>query len=278
MFSASVSACFELENRPDLAYFTRTVNDWFDTLDSRRAKCSNNRLKSGFGLEENIRVQTEALHRMLVLMESMEVGTKLLDPASAITAPVPASPVTVPSLIPGPGPSCLTPDSAVSDARPGPTTIPLSPVMSPRVAENTGIEEGYDKCLDVDQGDDQFSELWLTSEDEEMIFNIEGKAEAMDEPDDETENKIEPESGKLSAMEVNFAMISSRLPALSVDQLRARLLLSRLVPGLEGSAVLTGPEQTLEVVNEEDKFNEHVLTSEDEEMVFNAPHIVPRCL
>ena len=46
MFSASVSACFELENRPDLAYFTRTVNDWFDTLDSRRAKCSNNRLKN----------------------------------------------------------------------------------------------------------------------------------------------------------------------------------------------------------------------------------------
>ena len=63
-----------------------------------------------------------------------------------------------------------------------------------------------------------------------------------------------------------------------VSQLRARLLLSRLVPGLEGSAVLTGPEQTLEVVNEEDKFNEHGLTSEDEEMVFNVPDIVPRCL
>ena len=96
----------------------------------------------------------------------------------------------------------------------------------------------------------------------------------MDEPDDETENKIEPESGKLSAMEVNFAMMSSGSPALSVDQLRARLLLSRLVPGLEGSAVLPRPEQTLEVVNDEDKFSE----DEDEEMVFNAPDIVPRCL
>ena len=64
-----------------------------------------------------------------------------------------------------------------------------------------------------------------------------------------------------------------------VSQLRARLLLSRLVPGLEGSAVLPRPEQTLMmVVNEEDKSSEHGLTSEDEEMVFNVPDIVPRCL
>ena len=109
--------------------------------------------------------------------------------------------------------------------------------------------------------------------------------EITDEPDDaiKNESKIEPEPEKLGAkceerMEVNFAMMSSGSPALSVDQLRARLLLSRLVPGLEGSAVLTGPEQTLEVVNEEDKSSEHGLTSEDEEMVFNVPDIVPRCL
>ena len=36
--------------------------------------------------------------------------------------------------------------------------------------------------------------------------------------------------------------------------------------------MLPRPEQTLEVVNDEDKF------SEDEEMVFNVPDIVPRCL
>ena len=49
-------------------------------------------------------------------------------------------------------------------------------------------------------------------------------------------------------MEVNFAMISSGSPALSVAQLRARLLLSRLVPGLEGSAVLPQPKQTVMMV------------------------------
>ena len=190
--------------------------------------------------------------------------------------------------------------------------------------------EHYTALLEVDQGDDKFSEHGLTSEDEEVVFNTkhtidkldyddhdhfitdndyklkmdkddvemidgnEGKPagaamdvedEITDEPDDaiKNESKIEPEPEKLGAkseerMEVNFAMISSGSPALSVAQLRARLLLSRLVPGLEGSAVLPRPEQTLEVVNEEDKSSEHGLTSEDEEMVFNVPDIVPRCL
>ena len=164
----------------------------------------------------------------------------------------------------------------------------------------TGIEKGYEKWLEVDQGDDKFSEHGLTSEDEEVVFNTkhtidkldyddhdhfitdndyklkmdkddvemidgnEGKPagaamdvedEITDEPDDaiKTESKIEPEPEKLGAkceerMEVNFAMIRSGSPALSVAQLRARLLLSRLVPGLEGLAVLPRPEQTVMMV------------------------------
>ena len=248
LFSRSVSACFELEKRPDLAYFTRTVNDWFDTLDSRSPYCSNNRLKSGFGLF--YQQQSEALHKMLELMESMVVGTEELSLVSPINAQ---------SLVQSPGPSCIAPGSEDSIDMPGQT--------NPWAAEINGIEERYEKWLGVDNGDD--SEHGLTSEDDEEVFNIMGEAD--------------PEPEKLGAkceesMEVNFAMMSSGSPALSVDQLRARLLLSRLVPGLEGSAVLPRPEQTLEVVNEEDKFSEHGLTSEDEEMVFNVPDIVPRCL
>ena len=309
LFSRSVSACFELEKRPDLAYFTRTVNDWFDTLDSRSPYCSNNRLKSGFGLF--YQQQSEALYKMLELMESMVVGTEELSLASPITAQ---------SLVQSPGPSCIAPGSEDSIDMPGQT--------NPWAAEINDIEERYEKWRGVDNGDD--SEHGLTSEDEEVVFNTkhtidkldyddhdhfitdndyklkmdkddvemidgnEGKPagaamdvedEITDEPDDaiKNESKIEPEPEKLGAkseerMEVNFAMISSGTPALSVAQLRARLLLSRLVPGLEGSAVLPWPEQTLEVVNEEDKSSEHGLTSEDEEMVFNVPDIVRRCL
>ena len=241
LFSRSVSACFELEKRPDLAYFTRTVNDWFDTLDSRSPYCSNNRLKSGFGLF--YQQQSEALHKMLELMESMVVGTEELSLVSPINA-----------LVQSPGPSCIAPGSEDS-------IIDMPGQTNPWAAEINGIEEGYEKWLGVDNGDD--SEHGLTSEDDEEVFNIMGEAD--------------PEPEKLGAkceesMEVNFAMMSSGSPALSVDQLRARLLLSRLVPGLEGSAVLPRPEQTLEVVNDEDKL------SEDEEMVFNVPDIVPRCL
>ena len=154
----------------------------------------------------------------------------------------------------------------------------------------TGIEKGYEKWLEVDQGDDKFSEHGLTSEDEEVVFNTkhtidkldyddhdhfitdndyklkmdkddvemidgnEGKPagaamdvedEITDEPDDaiKTESKIEPEPEKLGAkceerMEVNFAMIRSGSPALSVAQLGARWLLLAVLPRPEQNVIL----------------------------------------
>ena len=50
MFSRSVANSFELGGRPDLAYFVTTVNNWFDTMDSRRPFHKYNQFKSGLGV------------------------------------------------------------------------------------------------------------------------------------------------------------------------------------------------------------------------------------
>ena len=143
----------------------------------------------------------------------------------------------------------------------------------------TGIEKGYEKWLEVENGDDKFSEHGLTSDDEEVVFNtkhtidrldyddmghfvtdtdykpmdqaeetaevkrasvwmVEDEITAVETSDDKT--SVEPEPEKQTAksaepMEVNFALVNST--PLPVEQLRARLSLARLVPGLEGSVV-----------------------------------------
>ena len=138
----------------------------------------------------------------------------------------------------------------------------------------TGIEKGYEKWLEVENEDDKFSEHGLTSDDEEVVFNTKHTIDRLDyddmghfvtdtdyKPRDQTEEKkaavwtvedeitametsdnktsVEPEPEKQAAktaepMEVNFALVNST--PLPVEQLRARLSLARLVPGLEGSA------------------------------------------
>ena len=129
----------------------------------------------------------------------------------------------------------------------------------------TGIEAGYERWLETgNQDDDKFSEHGLTSDDEEVVFNTkhtidrldyddadhfisdadyknDGKSSgpAMDVEDEFAQDEqstveAEPEKEAAMSMEVNYAFLDS---GPSVDQLRSRLALARLVPGLEGSAV-----------------------------------------
>ena len=141
----------------------------------------------------------------------------------------------------------------------------------------TGIEKGYEKWLEVGDGDDKFSEHGLTSEDEEVVFNTKHTIDRLDyndldhfvtisdynkqsghvedsqskssgvmAMDIEDEITVEPEPEKLcgakaensNVMEVNLALVAPSSPSsLSAEMLRGRLAVAREVPGLEGSAV-----------------------------------------
>ena len=67
LFSRSVANSFQLEDSPHLSYFTSTVNDWFDTMDSRLPYHPYNQSKSGLGVNwelqkknlEKIRIQRQ---------------------------------------------------------------------------------------------------------------------------------------------------------------------------------------------------------------------------
>ena len=105
----------------------------------------------------------------------------------------------------------------------------------------TGIEKGYEKWLEVGDGDDKFSEHGLTSEDEEVVFNTKHTIDRLDyndldhfltdtdynqsghpesggmkmEIEDEITDSVEPEPEKLcgakaensNVMEVNLAVV-----------------------------------------------------------------------
>ena len=141
----------------------------------------------------------------------------------------------------------------------------------------TGIEKGYEKWLEVGNGDDKFSEHGLTSEDEEVVFNTKHTIDRLDyndldhfltdtdynqsghlenvqskssggiamEIEDEITDSVEPEPEKLigakaensNVMEVNLALVPAWPGSVSAEMLRGRLAVAREVPGLEGSAV-----------------------------------------
>ena len=74
------------------------------------------------------------------------------------------------------------------------------------------------------------------------VWMVEDEITAVETSD--TKDSVEPEPEKQTAksaepMEVNFALVNST--PLPVEQLRARLSLARLVPGLKGSAVMMVP-------------------------------------
>ena len=72
LFSRSVANSFTLAGRHDLAYCVMTVNDWFDTMDSRIGHHRYNKMKSGLGKYwEN---QHSSLLKMLELTSGMVVG------------------------------------------------------------------------------------------------------------------------------------------------------------------------------------------------------------
>ena len=71
LLSRSVANAFEESKRPELAYAIRTINNWFDCMDSRVQFHKYNRIKSGLGV--HWKEQEKSLKEMLILMESMVV-------------------------------------------------------------------------------------------------------------------------------------------------------------------------------------------------------------